>query len=258
MLKRVLLISAANAFMLCSVNPSFGADVAPEPAVSDWTGIYLGGNVGYAWADFGSQSVDFTSDGYDPGPDFSSSSSSDFIGGIHAGANYQIDQIVLGVEGDFELTSLDQQNDGTLLFLGVPFGNSTTQMNEDVNWLASARLRLGYAAGNFMPYLTGGVALADIKYSGFVTNNVDAGGGPGPFSENKNEFGWVVGGGLEYKAFENWTIRGEYLHYDFGDGGTFVGDTNPTFVFGAAGVFDYGDTTIDVVKLGVSYLFGGS
>lgn len=257
MLKKLFVVGAATALMLCEANTSFAADVVPEPEAPDWTGIYLGGNVGYAAGHFGSQSVDFTSDGYDPGPDFSSSSSSDFIGGIHAGANYQIDQIVMGVEGDFQWTSLDQENDGTLLFLGVPFGNSTTQMSEDVNWLASARLRVGYAAGDFMPYLTGGIAWANIKYSGFVTNNVDAGGGPGPFSEKKNETGWVIGAGMEYKPFENWTIRAEYLHYDFGDSGTFVGDTNPTFVPGAAGVFDYGDTRIDVARIGVTYLFGG-
>ena len=253
-MNKYLLTAAA---LIGMVSSSYSADLTAEPAAPDWTGIYLGGNVGYAGAHFGSQSVDFTSDGYDPGPDFSSSSSSDLIGGIHGGANYQIDQIVLGVEGDFDWTSLDQKNDGTLLAGGVPFGNSTTQMSEDVNWLASARLRLGYAAGDFMPYLTGGIAWANIEYSGFVTNNVDAGGGPGPYSEKKDETGWVVGGGIEYMPFKNWTIRAEYLHYDFGDGGKFVGAHNPTFVPGAAGVFDYGDTNIDVARIGVTYLFGG-
>jgi outer membrane immunogenic protein len=228
----------------------------PPPApVNSWTGCYLGINGGGAWAKDGNTLVNFTSDGYDLGPNFHNNTASSFVGGFQGGCNYQAASWVLGVEGDFDWTSLKHSNSGILLAGGIPFGVSLTSTNDDLKWLASARARLGYAFGNFMPYVTGGAAWSDTTFNGFVTNNLLAPGtGPGPYSANQIRSGYVVGGGIEYMATHNWLLRAEYLYYGFG-GETFVGANNPSFVPGAAGVFSYSRENISVLRAGLSYKF---
>jgi outer membrane immunogenic protein len=60
--------------------------------------------------------------------------------------------------------------------------------------------------------------------------------------------GWTLGGGVEYKIARDWSIKAEYLHFDFGS-------KNATLTSGA-GVFPYNnDLTVDTVKVGINYLF---
>jgi opacity protein-like surface antigen len=73
--------------------------------------------------------------------------------------------------------------------------------------------------------------------------------------------GWVVGAGYEYMINPNWIVRGEYLHYGFNNGS----NVNPIFAscFGFAAASTCGSNvtrsndSIDVVRLGLSYKFGG-
>ena len=69
-------------------------------------------------------------------------------------------------------------------------------------------MRLGYAAGRFMPYVTGGAAFGDIKTS--VTGQPDC---------TSTKIGWTVGGGLEAALAGPWTAKLEYLYVDLGRGG---------------------------------------
>ena len=55
---------------------------------------------------------------------------------------------------------------------------------------------------------TGGVAFAG------VSGNL--GGIFGPNAINSTETGYVLGLGAEYRFQDNWSVKGEYLHYDFG------------------------------------------
>jgi outer membrane immunogenic protein len=74
--------------------------VAPV-GVYDWSGMYIGGVLGGAWA---------TNDIADPGlgvlgtlvgvPVIQTTNSSGFIGGIEGGSNYQFGNLVVGWEGD--------------------------------------------------------------------------------------------------------------------------------------------------------------
>jgi outer membrane immunogenic protein len=234
------------------------APAAVPQAIYDWTGFYIGGNGGGVWGGGRSSLVNFTSDGYDLGPAFKSSSSSSWLAGVHGGYNWQTaSRIVLGLEGDFEGTNLRHSNNGTLTaFGGLPFGTSLWNMSDRLNWLASVRGRLGYAVDKFMPYVTGGAAWSNVNYSGFVTNNLAAAGGYGPYNQTTTKTGWVAGVGGEYAFASNWIARLEYLHYGFG-GETLVGVNHPSFVPGARGVFTVGSTGYDTVRAGISYKFGG-
>ena len=66
-----------------------------------------------------------------------------------------------------------------------------------------------------------------------------------------NEFGWVAGVGLEWKFWNNWLLRGEWLHYDF-----VRNNHNDTFL-GTGIFFDGGNvkTTVDVARAALSYKF---
>lgn len=78
--------------------------------------------------------------------------------------------------------------------------------------LSTLRGRLGYAAGRFMPYVTGGGAFGDIKTS--VS---------GIGSANETKAGRTVGGGLEAALSGPWSAKLEYLYVDLGRGGTIAG-----------------------------------
>src|SRR5436190_6782639 len=72
------------------------APMVPLPPPFSWTGFYIGGNIGGAWAE---RHVTDTITGLD----FSRSSDGVFIAGGQIGYNYQMGNFVLGVEGDFEI-----------------------------------------------------------------------------------------------------------------------------------------------------------
>jgi outer membrane immunogenic protein len=73
------------------------------------------------------------------------------------------------------------------------------------DWLGTARGRIGYAGwNNWLPYLTAGAALGDIK----ATSPIG--------SANKMKVGWTAGLGVEYALWTNWSVKAEYLYVDLG------------------------------------------
>ncbi|WP_284310838.1 outer membrane protein [Labrys miyagiensis] len=215
------LLLAAAFFAISS--SSFAADLAPqaaEPAAPvvlpfSWTGFYVGLHAG---ADFGSAKVKVPIV-----PIHATFSGTGFLGGAHVGYNQQFDgDFVLGVEGDIDYSSLSKTR------------NIGSRVNFKNEWQGSVRARAGYAFGNLLPYVTGGVAFGDVK---FVSNGVTA------ISDTR--VGWTVGGGLEYAIDQNWLVRGEVRYVDLGEKGSIVP--------GAVRV----KTSFDSVNatLGVSYRF---
>jgi outer membrane immunogenic protein len=110
---------------------------------------------------------------------------------------------VFGIEGD-----IDWSNIRGSAICGV--GTSCETRNK---WLSTARGRLGYAMDRVMPYVTGGLAVGDIKHS-------VAGIG----SSDTTKAGWTIGGGLE-AAIPNsrLTAKIEYLYVDLGRGASVLG-----------------------------------
>jgi len=156
------------------------AAVAPPPF--SWTGFYLGINGGGA---FGSSSWDSTgSRNIDGG-----------LAGGQLGYNYQAGQAVFGVEGDIDWADIDGSTTN-----GCVGGCKTSD-----TWLGTVRGRIGYAAGRFMPYVTGGAAFGDIRASA-----------PGVPTQSSDKTGWTLGGGLESAFAANWTAKVEYLYVDLG------------------------------------------
>jgi outer membrane immunogenic protein len=225
---------AAAAVMAVSAVAAQAADLptkkeAPAPVFVPppftWTGFYIGLNAGGVWAS-GSRSATLFApgagaflSGYFPGG--IGSSTSGFIGGGQAGYNWQTGAFVLGVETDFDGTTMSK----SFNFTSVPFtaagiyNGDTLNVNAkaSLDWLGTTRARFGFVAtpdNRLMFFATGGVAYGggssnfnvfDATHGFFWTGN-----------PSSSRVGWVVGGGVEYAITNNITVKGEYLYYNLG------------------------------------------
>jgi opacity protein-like surface antigen len=72
-------------------------------------------------------------------------------------------------------------------------------------WLSTVRGRAGYAFGGILPYVTGGLAVGDIRAAT-----------PGFAGASDTNAGWTAGGGIEFALPGNWSAKAEYLHVDLG------------------------------------------
>jgi outer membrane immunogenic protein len=195
---RFACIALASVSML-AITPAF-ADGMPGSAPwgeavvlipSAWSGFYVGGHLGTALDQraFSIQDLSAAQDLSLP-----SVAEHQLLVGVHAGYNWQVQQIVLGVEGD------------------VSFSN-------DAN-LASIRGRLGFAPWDqWLLYGTAGAAFIDL-HEPFTIQSANQ--GPSPFIRNSNETGFVVGGGADYKIMPNTSLGAEGLFYDFGSSSTLL------------------------------------
>jgi outer membrane immunogenic protein len=147
-----------------------------------------------------------------------------FIGGGQAGYNWQTGAFVLGVETDFDGTTLSRSFNN----VGVPFAGAgvpailagdflSVNGKASLSWLGTTRGRVGFVVtpdNRLMIYATGGVA-----YGGGSSNFSVFDSTTGSFftgNPSSTRVGWTIGGGVEYAITNNITIRGEYLYADLG------------------------------------------
>ncbi len=130
------------------------------------------------------------------------------VGGLHAGYNYQIDQFVLGIEGDIEGSSYSGSTDPVVDYKGAIV---TYTAGTQIPIQGSVRGRIGWTWNRVLIYATGGVAFGDVQNSLSYTYFVD------PYiSATNGRVGWTVGGGVEYALDPNWSVRLEYRYTDYG------------------------------------------
>jgi outer membrane immunogenic protein len=250
MLRRILLASVGAVAL---AGTALAADLpsrAPPPVyvppvpIFTWTGFYVGGQVGYAWG---------TSNGNvgDNFGDFATFSlnNSGVIGGGHVGYNLQLNQWVIGLEGDVDGSSLSKTFTGFI----VPGGLIATRIfpvntvvpvtvQTSLDLQGSIRGRLGYAWDRVLLYGTGGVAFGGFRAS---LNT------PFGFSQrNSTRIGWTVGGGIEYALTNNWSLRAEYRYTQFGHSTIFASNA-----FAAVGGFANLKINENRVQAGFSYKF---
>jgi outer membrane immunogenic protein len=222
----------------------------PPPAEFSWTGFYLGIHAASGLDHFAFPFDTFVPE---PGGFFKGTSgitASGPIGGIQAGFNYELPffRIVAGVEMDNSASGIRGQTtvNGTLVF-GTP---ATAIFGSKFEDFGTARLRLGYAWGRFLPYLTAGFTYGTIETSYNVST-------PGFFAAGSSTathsgiFPHVgaAGGGVEYAIAPNFTVKVEYL-YDFVDARQAVFDPGPgsSIQFGTR-------TMYHIARVGLNYKF---
>jgi outer membrane immunogenic protein len=264
----------------------------PPPIIESWTGWYIGGDMGWAWsrdafnhspifADPGAFPIDAAAQTSAASPNLKGNGPT---GGLYGGYNWQMNAFVFGVEADFAGMSVGNSSTGTFVFPstlpGGPVGPPTLTFpganSFEVDWQATLRGRVGFAANDWMFYGTGGLALAGIREAQNVGNLIANSSSTSQFSSNDTRFGWVAGGGIEKMFGPNWVLRVEYLHADYGHAnhattlmepaGTLINiSCNPgttAFVVPAggfastAGCSISNHVTTDLVRVGVSYKFG--
>ena len=153
-MKKFLLGSLALAAMIAA--PAMAADMPvkaplPAPVVYDWSGSYVGFNIGGVWYD-----VDRTFVNQFPIalPSFSTEDS-DGIFGFHAGVQGQWGSFVLGVEA--ALSACFDECRAVSGVLPAPFPVNVAGEHKITN-LFTVGPRLGFAWDRFLLFATGGAA----------------------------------------------------------------------------------------------------
>ncbi len=187
--------TAASAADLYAPPPPADPIYSPAPVFS-WTGLYLGAQGGYGWGSAEATHGNGVASAADTNP-------AGWFGGGQIGANYQFSNgLVIGVEGDLAAAGLKDT------WSGAGTGGGSVTIEQNTSMLGSVRGRLGYAAGQWLPYVTAGV--------GFAKSTRDYTGPGGPATDTKTHTGWTAGVGVEYALSQNWTVRGEYRYSDYG------------------------------------------
>ena len=224
-------VVAAAGLLMLGASAASAADLGPRMVtkappmyspVYNWTGFYLGVNGGYGWAN----STHIDSLGRSTG---SFNQNGGMVGGT-AGYNWQLGSTVLGLETDLDWARIN----GSTAAGACAFGACYTNMQS----FGTFRGRLGYAAGMWMPYVTGGLAYADIKSGQTVATSSD-----------QWRAGWTVGAGVEAMFAPSWSAKLEYLYADFGTsgGGAY---TTPAGINVAAS-----ERNVNIVRAGINYHF---
>ncbi|KTQ96029.1 hypothetical protein NS365_10340 [Aureimonas ureilytica] len=233
-MNRFALLLASTAF----VTPALAADVVYEepaapvvalaPAYS-WTGFYVGGQAGVA---FNRDAGDVR---YNPGTgtftttQFSGNSrdSNDaaFIGGVHIGYDYQINNFLVGAVAD--INYIDAKSNSTYNITSAPGVVDTFGLSNDINFVGTVRAKLGVTADRFAVYATGGLAYADTETKYFAPGTLRATNGFIPtVNSNSDDVGYAVGAGVDYLVTPNFSLGLEYLYTDLGKTDTKITYTN--------------------------------
>jgi outer membrane immunogenic protein len=212
-----------------------------------WTGVYLGINAGYGWAD--STGSTFCTDpfGVTGGPGCPTAQASalspkgGFVGG-QIGANYQTGMFVWGVEADIQVAHINDAFTST----AVPFAGTTMTRSVGMDWFGTVRGRLGIAFWDrALIYGTGGVMYAEEVANTSVIAPISA-----VAQSSSTHTGWVAGAGLEYAFTNNISAKVEGLFYDLGSEAV-VGTTVTNFT--QTGNYKYSGS---MVRLGANLKFG--
>jgi opacity protein-like surface antigen len=174
----------------------------------DWSGVYFGVGSGYQWSSIDVSNVLSITSDHDQA----------FVS-AHLGAQHQFGAIVLGVEGGWMTTFRD--NDGSSEACGSPpvlTPGGIASCSARLQDIFTIGARAGYAAGKWLPYVTGGYANGGFDFNA----RERAPGAPGAAGatvlvETAHERlnGWYIGGGLEWAISPGWSTGIEYRHYEF-------------------------------------------
>jgi outer membrane immunogenic protein len=171
--------------------PAYKAPVIAPPIAYNWTGFYVGANVG---GGFANTTATATVRGIPIAT--GTGNNNGVIGGGQIGYNYQYTNWVFGVEADFQGSSQRATGAG---------------VTDSFPWFGTVRGRIGFTpVDRWLVYATGGLAYGELKTSA----TIPVAGAAIPFNAQSTKAGWTVGGGVEAALWGNWTGKVEYLYVD--------------------------------------------
>jgi outer membrane immunogenic protein len=183
----LLISGAAQAADLPAKAPYYKAPVAAP--VYNWSGFYVGGHIGYLWADVDDVAVNYSA----------SSRVREWIGGVHGGAQIQFGQNpwgawVLGIEAAGNFAGDDNSTSNLVPCANPAFSCGLRKIDD----LVTIGGRLGIAANTWLFTVSGGYATAKLNRVDFLpASGFCAGGG----CSNDRHNGAYVGVGLEHVLF---------------------------------------------------------
>lgn len=212
---KTALLATVSGLTLTAVTTASAADMptkappappTPVAANLNWSGPYIGLNFGAgqhssSFYDLGGcpcQLAFATQDAF-----WSPRNWGATIGG-QAGYNWQFGNVVTGIEAD--INWIDGKSSTTF---SSSF-NGPVSATADMDWYATVRGRLGLAFFRSLIYFTGGWAAARVSDDWGIVGHTPR------FSFQDTRSAGVIGGGIEYMVTQNWTVRVEALHSNFG------------------------------------------
>jgi opacity protein-like surface antigen len=274
-IRNVLRMSAVafSALALMQVTAANAADIYHDTSLKDqpvivaaplWQGFYIGGHIGAAWLSNNNNDNRFFDNFMFPGTSTPAAlvftgrnnNNANAFGGAQIGYNFQGfgifgSNFVAGVEAD--IGGFGANRNRTLIATNAPLSQVAIIRGNDNGggFYGDVTGRLGYAWGSALLYAKGGFAWLGNTNGNFTETIVGTDGTNNFRGDNNNgtRTGWTVGGGIEYAMNTNWTVKLEYLHFDFGD-------IDRQCCFDDLNDFRFREKqTFDTVKLGVNYIF---
>lgn len=240
-MKKTLLLGAALGIFVATVS-AHGADLANEETppsapmvepVYNWTGFYIGGDIGGYGANQSATTTAFPAGFGAPAvsgagfagigilPTSHSLDRSGFLGGVHAGYNWQAaPNWLLGVEGSALWLGGSASDTKTTFdtFAGTRSDGSMTLSTDNDSYLASIRARVGLVRGQWMVYATGGPAWTNTRTTATWTP-IPGALSPAPSASTASfggtKTGFAIGAGGEWMLSQHWLLRAEYMYYAF-------------------------------------------
>lgn len=172
----------------------------PQPQKPDWAGFYIkdnnsgAGSPGIPWTSLAPTSGFTSAPPAAAGPPVSE----------NFGYNFQSGNLVFGLEGSLAAANFDGKFTSSYLPSGA--------WSPNMNWLGSVTGRLGYSFGQWLPYVKGGFAAADVG------SPLQGAPGIGSFTQGTTAGGWTAGVGFEYQFSPKLSLGLEYLYTDLGSG----------------------------------------
>lgn len=178
--------------------------VAPSPVIvtSDWSGFYVGGQLGY-----GRLSTDFSAEDEREIFEGELLQGSGPLFGVHAGYMFDFGRLVLGAELDYDKTQIELEP-------GDDFPGGAVEDIGQVDSVARAKLRVGYDAGRFLPYVTAGLARVTFDFDDEVAAEEEI---------DEESDGRFIGLGASYMVSDSFMVGIEALRHNFEDTPSFEG-----------------------------------
>ena len=236
---------------LLSAAVSAAAVIASPAAAQTFNGPYVGATVG-----INAGTVETQDYWCDAACDAPTLKGIDAAIGVTAGFNHQVDNFVVGLEGDLG-TGFSDSEETTYGYTGY---SEVYDWSAKLKWLSTVRARAGLAMDRTMVFGTAGLAIAKGRFSQRTTNSSYDDWGA---STKETLTGYVLGGGIERQVNSRLSVKAEFLHYDLGKSdracyadleGT---DAGECWDDGDAGIDDYvvWNPTVNQVRLGVNVRF---
>jgi outer membrane immunogenic protein len=232
----------------------------------NWTGFYVGGNIGYSWGRSsdtssltnGAGTTLFTSPG--------GSNLDGVVGGGQLGYNWQVQNWVWGFEADIQGTGERGTRNFTcptgictpgtippgffaLVFL-IPGAAVPASIDQKIDWFGTVRARAGILVDpKVLLYATGGLAYGGVNTSETI--------GGALFSTTDTRVGYTVGAGIEGALGGNWTAKLEYLYVDLGRTSGSFATTIGALGAGMLTSSYSSHVTDNVLRVGLNYKFTG-